>query len=168
VERGELSINKIGDFPVNWSFVRNSWMSETSTVVICYWNGARLRYGFCRRSSITLNPIRNPSNFRLSITESLACEATTKSIIDSPLANTQHTTDRYLRLQCTPWWIVWPDIGTGTITFRAIRASHSEVPTSSRLSTKWAQQSCTSCLRYSTILSKNHRGISSHGFSRSD
>jgi hypothetical protein len=68
-----------------------------------------------------------------------------------------------LKLRCTLSWTVWPKIETGMITFRATRSSHSESPTSSRLNNNSAQYSCTCCLRHSVIVSKNDRGISSHG-----
>jgi hypothetical protein len=97
----------------------------------------------------------------------LTCDETRKGVRDSPLPDTQHTTDMCLRLRlrCTPWWLVWPDIETGTITFRATRSSYSDIPTSSKLNIKSAQPFCTCCLRHSTIVSRNDRGISSCGFS---
>jgi hypothetical protein len=70
-----------------------------------------------------------------------------------------------LRLRCTRLWIVCPDMETGTTSFLATRYSHSGFPTSSKLNAKSTQQSCTGCLRHSTIVSRNDQGISSREFS---
>jgi hypothetical protein len=99
------------------------------------------------------------------MTLSLTCEETMNGVKDSPAADTQHITDVCLRLRCTPWWIVWSVVETGTITFRGARSSHSEIRTSSRLNTNSAQEPGRCSLRHAIIVSKTNRGISSRGFS---
>jgi hypothetical protein len=59
-----------------------------------------------------------------------------------------------LRLRSTPWWIFWSVIETGTITFRGARTSHSEIHTSSRWNTNFAQESSRCSLRHAIIVSK--------------
>jgi hypothetical protein len=99
------------------------------------------------------------------MTLSLTCEETMNGIKDSPAADTQHITDMCLRLRCTPWWIVWSVIETGTITFRGTRSSHSEIPISSRLNTNSAQEPGRCSLRHVIVVSISNRGISNCGFS---
>jgi hypothetical protein len=57
----QLSINKIADFQVNWSFVRILLLNRISIAVFYRWNSAAFRYGFCRRSSMKWTPNRKPS-----------------------------------------------------------------------------------------------------------
>jgi hypothetical protein len=165
VRKEQLSINKIAGFLTNWSFVYTRLMNGIRTFVTYCWNSAAVRYGFCLHSNNKSTLIRNSSVFSFSIIESLTCEEIITSVIDFPLADTQHTIDICLRLWCTTWWIGCPDIEIRTITFHATRFSNSDIPTSFKLNTKSAQHSCTCCLSYSIIVSRNDRGISSRGFS---
>jgi hypothetical protein len=101
------------------------------------------------------------------MTLSLTSEETTNGVKDSPAAATQHITDMCWRLRCTPWWIVWSVVETGTITFRGVRSSHSQIPTSPRLNTNSAQEPGRCSLRHAMIRLKWSRNLKSRVFLRS-